>query len=177
VAVSSTVVLPAQPTDGVVTYVPLGGDGLTAPQGAYAVVNFELTGASGGGASTLIVQMDPRYCSLVAFASFRILQTTSADADFRLTVGSQTGGRQIPQLLESGPVVAISSVVSNSEINKTLKLQPLILPGAGNVGQLRLDTLNVENDVTMLSALIYLFDIRVRELTPMGPLLFARGAT
>ncbi len=121
--------------------------------------------------------MDPRFCSLVSYVSFRILQATSADAEFRMTIGPQSGGVQIPQILESGLQVAISSTVSNSEVNRTMKVQPLMMPGAGQAGQVRLDFLNVDTDTYNVSMYIYLFNIRVRELTSMGQLLWARGAT
>jgi len=177
VAVTETFTPPGQPTSGSLTYVPLGGDGYSAPQAAYAVQNHAVTGDASGGRATLSVVMDPRFCSLVSFCSFQIQQGTSADAEYRLTVGSDTGGTQIPPTVESGPVEAVVSLVSSSEINKTSPIVPMMLPGAGQVGRIRYEFLNVDGDVFSMSALIYLFNIRVRELTPMGGLLWARGAT
>lgn len=176
-AVTTTFTPPAQPTTGTLTYVPLGGDGYTAPQAAYAVLNHAVVGDATGGAATVLIEMDPRFCSLVSFVSFAVLQATSADIDYRLTVGISTGGTQIPAHQESGVVVAISSTVSNAEINKTSAVAPMMLPGAGQAGRISLSFLNVDTDTYRVSALIYLFNIRVRETTPMGPLLWARGAT
>ncbi len=49
-AVSTTFTPPAQPTAGNLTYVPLGGDGFSAPLAAYAVQDFQDIGdATGGG--------------------------------------------------------------------------------------------------------------------------------
>lgn len=174
---SATFTPPAQPATGTLTLVPLGGDGFTAPQTAYAINNFQHTGTSGGGKNTMTIEMDDRFCSLVSFISFGILQGTSTDAEFRLQVGSSTGGVQIPSLSEGGLVEAISSTVSNQEISKTINLIPMMMPGAGNAGRIQLEFLNIENDVYRISTLIYLFNIRVRELTPMGPLLWARGSS
>ena len=176
-AVAIVVTLPSQPSDGSVTFVPLGGDGFSAPTSAYALQNLKVTGDATGGAASLTANLDNRFCSLVSFVSFRITQTTSADADFRLAITSAAGGVQTPQILESGPVTAISATVSTATINKTLQLQPMMLPGAGNSGAIDVDFLNVDTDIYRISALIYNFNIRVRELTPMGPLLWARGAT
>lgn len=176
-SVNSTVVLPAQPSSGTVTYVPLGGDGFTAPQAAYSVQNHAVTGDAGGGNLSVTVDMDPRFVSLVSFVSFRNAQATPGDAGYRLVVSTAAGGPQIPQLLESNVLTAISGTISSSTINHTAKLQPMLLPGAGNSGRVVVQMLNVLADLLQMSALIYLFDIRVRETTGMGPLLWARGAT
>ncbi len=175
-AVASTFEPPAQPTTGALTYVPLGGDGYSAPLAAYSIQNHAVTGDATGGAASLTVDMDPRFCSLVSFVSFSILQATSADAEYSLKIGSSTG-TQIPSILHSDLQVAVSSTVSSKEINKTFNLIPMMMPGAGQAGQINLLVKNVDTDIVRLSALIYLFNIRVRELTAMGPLLWSRGAT
>jgi len=54
---------------------------------------------------------------------------------------------------------------------------PIILPGGPEVPTIRARALNVNGDFVFLEAQIFLFNIRVRELTPMGPLVFARGST
>lgn len=176
-AVASSVTLPSQPTLGSLTYVPLGGDGFSAPHSAYALQNHAVDGAAGGGANALTVKMDPRFCALVSFVTVQIEQTSSADADVRIVVTSQTGGVQIPQLTFSDQVTAISKTVNQASIGVTWNPPALILPGAGQAGQIVVQTLNVDDDLAKLSCLIYNFDIRVRELTAMGPLLWARGST
>lgn len=176
-AVASSVTLPAQPTDGTMTLVPLGGDGFTAPHSAYAIQNHRVDGASGGGAAVLTVIMDDRYCSLVQFVTIRNDQVASADADLRLIITAKSGGTQIPQQTLSGPISAISATVNPSTIGVTWNPTPILLPGGSNAGQLVASMLNVENDEYRLSTMIYLFDISVRERTPMGQLLWSRGAT
>jgi len=52
----------------------------------------------------------------------------------------------------------------------------VILPGSENTA-LTVFAANVDGDEYFLDAFIFLFDIRARELTPMGPLLWARGST
>lgn len=176
-SVTATFTPPAQPGTGVLTYVPLGGDGYTAPQAAYAINNFEVIGDASAGHARLTVEMDPRFCSLVAWVSFSIRQATSADAEYRLTVGSTSGATQIPTQADSGLVVAISSTITTAEINKMISIVPMMMPGAGQSGRVEANFLNVDTDTYRMSLLIYLFNIRVRELTPMGPLLWARGST
>ncbi len=119
--------------------------------------------------------MDPRYCSLVQYATGLNTQVASADADVRFTLSAGLG--RLPQVVLQELVVATSATVSTITIGRTWNPVPVILPGGGVSPSLTLRMLNILNDVVDLSAMIYLFDIRVRETTPMGPLLWARGAT
>ncbi len=175
-AVAVTVTLPATPSTGSLTYVPLGGDGFTAPQAAYVVRALQVTGDAGGGAATLTIHMDPRFTSLVAYVTAQNDQASSADADLRLVITPSTG-IQIAALTLQQPVVATSATVNSTTIGLTWNPTPLLMPGAANTGRIIMKMLNVLADEYRLSAHIYLFNIRVRELTPMGPLLWARGAT
>ncbi len=172
-SVVEDITLPGEPADGSVAFVPLGGDGFTAPKFAYAVKDFRLTGDASGTFIQHDVFMDERWCALVSYVSFTIAQGTSADADFRMSIGSLRSA----ELQDSGVVIAIASLVDSIEVSHTWNPPALILPGAGDAARIRLQTLNVLNDVVALSALVYLFDVRVRETTPMGPLLWARGST
>lgn len=172
-SVTETIVLPAQPTSGLVDAVPLGGDGFSAPKLAYSIKNFLVTGDASSGNLEQIIRMDQRYCSLVTFATLTIAQGTAADASFRMTI---TGNRT-PGMDDSGLIVSVPSLVDSIEVSHTWFPMALILPGSGDDAILRARVLNVNGDVSRLDAFIYLFDIRVRELTPMGPLLWARGST
>lgn len=174
IAVSETVTLPAQPTTGVVDRIPLGGDGYSAPMAAYAVVQHQVTGAVGGGSASLQVNMDPRFCSLISYITMANEQVSAADADVRLVIFGTQG--RIPVLTETGEIASVG--FGSTSLERTWNPTPVILPGgtapgAALIGQM----LNVDADVYKLSALIYLFKIDVRERTPMGPLLWARGAT
>lgn len=171
-SVSSAVTLPAQPTSGVVRYVPMGGDGFYSPQAAYHVSNHAVTGDASGGNATLQVVMDDRHCSLLSYLTISIIQGTSADADVRLSLASG----QTPLQAFQGPVVAISATVIGQTITKTWNPPAYLIPGGPNVGTIECRALNVDGDVYRIGALIYLFDIRAREETPMGPLLFSRGS-
>lgn len=174
-AVSETIVLPNQPSSGRLTRIPLGGDGFYAPTAAYAVTNFALTGDVSGGAVTHLVTMDNRFCSLVSWISFTIAQATAADADFRVSIGGTTG--IIPVFVENNAAVATSAVVNALTVGKTIVPPPAVLPGGGDPGIIAVRTLNVDTDVVTMNAMIYIFNIRAREKTPMGPLLWARGSS
>ncbi len=174
-SVSESVTLPAQPTTGSVSRVPLGGDGYTAPSAAYAIRGHAVTGDAGGGTATLTINCDDRFCSLVAWVSAGVNQGTSADAEFRRIITSAQG-LGIPQLAENGLATAVVAAFG-VEVQSLWNPPPVILPGGPDVGRLSYAFTNVLNDVYTLQAYIYLFNIRVRETTPMGPLLWARGST
>lgn len=176
-AVSEDFTLPAQPTSGSVVFVPLGGDGFTAPRFAYMLNKVALTGDVSGGAATITARMDLRFVSLVSYVTGQIQQGTSADAEHRFTLSSDFVAEQVSQ----GDITAISSTIAAFEIAKTWFPAPVLLPGgnlsASERSRIIMKFLNVDDDVYEMAALIYCFDIRVREETPMGPLLWARGAT
>lgn len=175
ISVIETVTLPAQPTNGAVDYIPLGGNGYSAPHAAYSVVGMTVTGDAGGGSAGLDVTMDDRYCSLITYITFNIAQGTSADADFRLTMSSIAG--RIPLVAEAGLQLAVVSDVSSQEVSHTWNPTPVILPGGGQVCRANGRWVNTLADVYSFHLMAYLFAIDVREKTAMGPLLWARGAT
>lgn len=174
IAVASSVTLPLQPSTGVVRYIPLGGDGFTAPFAAYNVIGHSVTGAVGGGSSTLTVVMDDRYVSLVSYVSLANTQVASANADFSLLLSAQSSG--MPTQSSQGVLTAIDADVNASTVRTTWAPQPVLLAGAEKRGVITGLMLNVDADVYAMSALIYLFNIRVREMSPTGLLLWARGS-
>jgi len=174
-AVSSSVVLPLQPSSGDLRYIPLGGDGFTAPKAAYNLIGMAVTGAAGAGSMTLTCTMDDRYVSLLSYVSIADAQVVSADADISLLLSAGNLGMPPQALTER--VVAISATVEAGTIRRTWIPTPVLLAGSEKRGLVTFRMVNVENDVYTMSLLVYLFDIRVRETTPMGPLLWARGAT
>lgn len=134
----------------------------------------QATGDVSGGAVSLTVTMDPRYSSLVSLVTWQIAQGTAADADFRVLLRGNTS----PTLLDLGTQPSTASTVSAFEVGRTWNPSAMILPGGNSENaQIQAHFTNVDDDEYFLDALIFAFDIRVRELTPMGPLLWARGAT
>jgi len=159
-----------------VDYIPLGGNGFTAPFAAWSVEAMTVTGDATGGAASLGVSMDMRYVSLVAFVTVAVLQATAADADLRIQLtGSNTTDQGDNVIMPS-----ISATVATRTAGTVWRPTPMLLPGGqsdtANLPRISCRVLNVDTNVVELSTLIYLFNIRVREITPMGPLLWARGA-
>ncbi len=172
-AVSAALVLPAQPAAGSLVYVPLGGDGQRAPKFAWALRVFQLSGDASGGAAQLTVTLDPRYTSLVSLVTWQIAQGAAADADFRVLLRGDTS----PTVLDLGTQDSTVSLVSAFEVGRTWNPTPIVLPGGNENAQIQAHFKNVDGDEYFLDALIYAFDIDVRQRTPMGPLLWSRGAT
>ncbi len=174
-AVTTTLTLPGQPAAGTVEYVPLGGDGFYSPIAAYSLANIGATGAVGGGALTVRVNMDTRYCSLISYVSIGLVQATPADVEVRFTIADTKA--RVPRLVEQGDVTFVDSDISVATIAKTWNPPATVLPGGTIAPFVQLVVVNIDADIMNLDALIYLFNVRARELTPMGPLLWARGST
>lgn len=171
-AVTVSLQLPNQPAVGNVDFIPLGGDGFKAPRAAYAVRGFATDGDASGGALTLNVLMDIRYTSLIDYMVAGIQQATPADAEVRQLITSNTTAT----MTEQGDVTAIAATVSGGSISKMFVPPALILPGGTESSVGRFQATNVDGDTYTIDMLIFLYNIRVRELTPYGTLLFARGS-
>ena len=173
--------LPNSPALGTVTYLPLGGDGFTAPFAAWSVANFETAHTATGRVEQAIL-MDPRYCSLIAWCTTSVAQAITADQDVRITIPSPTS-RVYPEQNFQGNVESVVSVLGGRDVEVQWQPTPFILPGglrsttSADVPRITARWPNVVNDSSFMDLLVYLFDIRVREVTPMGPLLWARGST
>ncbi len=175
--------LPDQPsTTGTVQHIPLGGDGFSAPKGAYVIQQATLTGdGSTVGFAHIRIRMDQVYCSLVSYVSWSVAQGTPANIHFHSRIATlQTSQTDIvAEQLQAGLETFIASNVTSTgqNVSHTWNPTPIILPGDNAQGVIDLHWANVGTDVWTLSALIYLFDVRVRSTAPMGPLLWARGST
>lgn len=142
---------------------------------AYSLVNMLQNADASLGFWTFLVTMDPRYCSLVSYVTAELDQDTAADADIGLAI-DDISVRTPPQFLQ-GPVSSVSALLGDPSVAVTWSPVPTILGGGSLRPQLTVRGANVDGDVYRISMLVYLFDIDVRTKTPMGPLLWARGAT
>lgn len=76
-AVTATIQLPNQPAVGGAEFLPLGGDGTTAPLGCY-LVTIGVVGDAGGGNANLAINLDRRYTNLIAWANPQVAVATAA---------------------------------------------------------------------------------------------------
>jgi len=169
-SVQEVFTLPNQPSDGTVEFIPLGGDGFTSPIGFYQLRDIQLAGDASGGSAQFLVTMDDRYVSLVSFVTGQVVQATGADVDFRWFLS----GTFIATVIESGTDVNPSSTLGDTP-GHTWFPPPLLLPGGGAVGTATIRWPNVNTEIYDISAHIFLFNIRVREFTQLGPLFWSRG--
>lgn len=170
-SVSETLALPAQPTDGIAEYTPLGGDGFNAPDSA-THVTVNLAGDASGGSSLILVGFDPRYTCLVSYAAVK-LQGLAADANLRQEIRCT--------FFESFLVSSVCSYLPitgvTGALNNALWTPPAILVSAGdspttNGPYYRAVTANAGVGTTMTVTLrIYNFNKRARELVPLPQLL------
>lgn len=160
-AVTTTVTLPAQPAQGVMTYVPLGGDGRSAPLGCY-FVRAEIDGDAGGGNATCIINFDERYTNLVAYANY-VIQADAAAGDFVIRLSKSSNISALTNVVGTIPQVAGTTATDNAAF--LWYPPPIYFQGDGscvaiapNVGV---------NETYKLTAEVYVFDIDVRRLTPL----------
>lgn len=159
--------LPDAPVAGNLIYVPLGGDGLSAPHAAWQV-NTHAIADDSGGVLTINCTMDDRFVSLVPWVLMEATQTTPADVEALLNIG---------HLAQRFDLLSIADATAGGANHATVfKPPPLLLPG-GTSQVLKFRTANVDNTTWKLKSYILLFRIDVREKYPLGPLLFASGST
>jgi len=174
-AVTDAWTLPAQPpTRGTTTYVPLGGDGWSAPFAMYVVDNAEVDMDVSGGGAFLTITMDDRYTALISYATLVVHQQTSGvDKNVKIQV---LGGADVGQFYMQGLGQSIGALFA-PEVAFTWSPPAVLLPGgASRSPSLRFVTANdVTGDILGASCMIYLFNNDVRQKMPIGPLLAARG--
>ncbi len=166
-AVTETITLPAQPAAGSSVYVPLGGDGLTAPHSAYSIRSMAAVMDVSGGLAQVKVVLDDRFCSLVSFVTAHIENESTSQV-----VRFQISGSSTPSIIDN---VTLLGFVAHSDCSNVWYPPTWVLPGSGQVCTLTVAADNVDGDTLSVSAVVYNFDIRVRELTNVGFLGWARG--
>lgn len=165
-SISVTQVLPNSPTLGVLTYIPLGGDGFTSPHAAWEV-NTQLVGDASGGQLSISIEMDDRFVSLVPWVGIAATQVAAADVEALLNVG---------EMAQRFDLLSVDPSGGSAQIAELFRPPPALLPG-NSVQTLRLRVANITNDLWRLKSYILLFNIDVRTKFPLGPLLFASGST
>lgn len=155
-------------------YVALGGDGFSAPFSAIVVRAMSLTHDASAGNATISIVMDDRYCSLVSYAAFNIEQATIDDEQvIQMSIASAGGTANMIDLIAGR---AAPTTMTSPNYGGLWTPPAWILPGSSLVTTLSFAADNVNTDVSFLGALIYQFDLNVRQTAPVGLLNFARGS-
>lgn len=157
-AVSLAVTLPDQPVGGGLEFIPLGGDGFSAPQSAY-VVNMDIAGDVSGGLSTLTINFDPQFVGLVSY-----MQTTvsgvAADTISRRQINLSTG----ESINDNRALILGEATQANMNW-----LPPGVLAyDNGTFTPTMISRVaNVDGDSHFLVTRIYNFNKRAREISPL----------
>ncbi len=162
--VAETVTLPSQPASGSTTFLPLGGDGWTAPMSAYGVA-INLAGDASGGNSTITLEFDPQYVSVLNYVSGGIVGS-GVDLDVGLVL--RTGAENVTLSLLLPESLAGGILASNT----VLWTPPLLLldPGLSGVN-LQFSSVNVDGDSNFLNCRVYNFRRGVAQRTPLDKLI------
>lgn len=162
-AVTLTVNLPDIPALGQSVYLPLGGDGTTAPMGCY-VGEYVLAGDVSGGSASIVVNMDPRYTNLVAFIDGRALSAAAA-TDFYMEIAPNQDATPA-----NGPRVSIVGTMPHVAFIASGQADFLWYPPPmyyQQEGSIRLIVPNVDSETYSITMECYVFVADIRRLTPI----------
>jgi len=171
--VATVVILPAQPGSGLTEYVPLGGDGDTAPFAMYVLSNVETTMDVSGGSASIIVHMDNRYACLIDYMTLSIhQQTASVDKELAMDVIGPSGGARGGTVATQGTYESLIADFAPEIATTWTPPGMLLLPGADRVSRARFRTANdVTGDVLEGDMQVLLFNPDVRNRIPMWQIL------
>lgn len=164
-AVTADVTLPAQPTTGLTTYRPLGGDGWTAPHAMYMVL-MQLAGAAGGGVNQQTMVLDDRWMNIVSFVEMQFSgDTTTTVAEFQLLVDRPTGAQFRARAF--GTALFLDPAGFDEGL---MTWNPPLLPDAEQILSI---IQNIDATTHSFRAVIYCFQKRALEEVPLNVILAA----
>lgn len=162
VAVTSNVILPAQPTTGRSVYTPLGGDGITAPHGCY-LVQSSIVGDASAGLATLTIQGDARWTNLVAWVNLKTAAAAGAN-DFAILI-EDVAGSTVPAEFICGSMPQVAAALFGT--NSAFLWFPAPIYNKGT-GRITAQQTNVGvGETYFVAAQIYCFNIDVAQRTPL----------
>ncbi len=159
-SVAETITLPAQPATGDILYAPLGGDGWSAPMGMYMMNNVTLAGDVSGGTTSLTVEMDIQFESLIQMISLQIIGI-AADQTYRMSIIRRRGGT----IFNAG--TAFFPGVSGDTSGYRTWNPSAILDAESLLARIT----NNDGDSLRINGLIYVFQKRASERVPLNILL------
>lgn len=158
-SIFQSVVLPSQPVAGSLEYIPLGGDGLTAPQSAW-FMDMQITGDATGGAIRAVVLRDDRFEHILQFMS---VETDSATAvSYRMDIfrGAKASSAQA---FHNVGTTQLSSVTGH-----VLACQLWTPPAVIGPVQFEAKVPNVDTELFKFKLLIYNFQVDASKRVPLN---------
>lgn len=159
-AVVDAIVLPAS-----ATFVPLAGDGFTAPHAMYVTAQ-TLTMDASGGLAQAIISLDTRYCAMVTVVSFTVAGA-AADVEYAMSISAAPNGTSAAVGVNG--TVAIITLGAGLVVSARGYWSPpamILGPGDGSNPAIGVNFENVNGDTAIVSTQILLWDINVRNKTP-----------
>ena len=172
--VAETVTLPGQPTVGAIEYVPLGGDGFTAP---HSVADFRvgLDGDASGGYGQIRVRPDARFVSLFAEVCIYADPAWGVAWDYRLDL-TESGASSVAIVVtgRTSAHVGLAGLTVQESALWTPPAALLVNDDAAGTGSPYVQGFTVNPGAgftTYLTGKVYQFDRRAREVVPLPILL------
>lgn len=162
-SVSSTFALPGQPDAGTNTYVPLAGDGYTAPHSLFAV-NVTLAMDASGGVANIRITRDPRWEHLVPVIGALNTNTTQDEMQMDITTALAAGG----------PIFLVGGLAQQRPDGTQARVwtpPPIINPLSFQVVAANVDTFQLS-----MSMVVYNFRVDASRKIPL-PILLASVPT
>jgi len=156
-AISQSFALPAQPASGSVEFIPLGGNGFTAPQSAF-LFDMRITGDASGGAIDFTVLRDERFEHIVSFMS--IESNNAAAIAYLMGIRRKAGVtfHNIGTTKESGAVQDLASIIWSPPT----MIEPISWTAK---------VVNTDLESFKFKGIVYNFNIRSSEETPLAVLM------
>ncbi len=115
------------------------------------------------------INLDKRFCSLVPYVAMEYDAAATVDMEYWVRIGELA--------IETGKITGIDAALFTLTNGATIfePHYPVVLPGGDHPTRdpeyVHVKFKNVDNVTYKVSLICYLFDIRVRELTPMGQII------
>lgn len=160
-AVALSLTIPSSPAIGLLTYVPLGGDGWTAPHSVWEL-SVALDGDGTGGNNVIDVSFDTRFQSICTYMRMRM---DSADVVIECLLELLQTHNQ-PSLSAFSNAIPVESFPSGNACTMTWCPPPI--PG---MRRARGTIPNNTGDTQLLQMYLYNFDINVLQRVPLNLIL------
>ena len=168
-SVSSDFDIPSQPSDGEARFIPLGGDGRTAPSHQYYVVS-SLDGDVSGGIATVRIGLDPRYSHMIDWINPQV-EGSTGDVLCRVTQAFTD-----EHFLRSYVTCKDLGFAPSGPRAGVVLSPPSTMMGSFGASAIACVFPNVNGETYEVQLSVYAFDIRARELTPIPFLTMTKPA-
>ncbi len=160
-SVVTTVALPAQPGDGETRFIPLGGDGAVSPH-SYTTLEMTNTSDASGGKTQAEITFDPRWTQLLAWVGVSVTNSAAAvPVDYAI----QQAGAAAQKYRASAALRAIPNFSADNQHLWYPAAELIVTDGSARNVTVAIE--NIDTQELVVRMLVYNFDRRARERTPI----------